>query len=265
MLQLLFDLGNTRIKWAMRSRTDIGVDSDTGVDADLGPIQALEHADPVWQTQFAASLESLPTPASIALAAVAPEMIVDAALRALNARWPGLVPQRVHSQSQLGRFHSAYAQPERLGVDRFLAAAAAAQVPEARLVIGCGTALTIDLIDAGGQHLGGLIAPAPETMRAAVLARTARVHWLRQGTALDFGCTTEDGLEGGIWMAAAGMVERALRKASARLGAMPALIAHGGSAQALADMLDVPLPIEPELVFNGLRIWLDAQQAARCG
>lgn len=259
MLQLLFDVGNTRIKWAMCRRADLGF------GAEMGEIHALDHSDPDWQTQFVAALESVATPASIALAAVAPEMIVAAASRELNTRWPEIVLQRVHSQAQLGRFRSAYAQPERLGVDRFLAAAAAAQVPEARLVVGCGTALTIDLIQASGQHLGGLIAPAPETMRAAVLARTARVHWLRQGTAVDFGCSTEDGLEGGIWMAAAGMVERALRKASARLGAMPTLIAHGGSAQALADMLDVPLPIEPGLVFSGLRIWLDAQQAPRCG
>lgn len=259
MLQLLLDLGNTRIKWAMCSRADVSI------GADLGSIHAIEHADPVWQTQFAAALASLPTPDSIALAAVAPEMIVAAALRLLAARWPELAVQRAHSQARLARFRSAYAQPERLGVDRFLAAVAAAQVPESRLVIGCGTALTIDLIDANGQHLGGLIAPAPETMRAAVLARTAGVHWLRQGAALDFGCNTEDALEGGIWMAAAGMVERALRKASARLGAMPVLIAHGGSAPALAGMLEVPLPIEPGLVFNGLLIWLDAQQDPRCG
>ncbi len=247
MHQLLLDLGNTRIKWSSRS------------DAGISDVLAIEHADPIWQKQFAAALQSTPPPTTIALAAVAPEMIVAAASRLLAERWPNVMVQRVYSQLLLGRFRSAYSQPERMGVDRFLAAAAAAQIAEACMVIGCGTALTIDLIQADGQHIGSLIAPAPETMRAAVLSRTARVHWLREGNALDFGSNTEDALEGGVWMAAAGMVERALRKATVRLGTPPALIAHGGSAPMLAHMLEVPLPIEPLLVMRGLAIWVDAE------
>jgi type III pantothenate kinase len=252
MQQLLIDLGNTRIKWALRS--DSGRSS-----AVIAQEQALEHSDPIWQTQFAAALAALPKPDVIALAAVAPEMIVAAASRMLEECWPDVPLKRAHSRKQLARFQSSYTQPERMGVDRFLAAVAAAQVAETRMVIGCGTALTIDLIDASGQHRGGLIAPAPETMRAAVLSRTARVHWLREGSAVDFGNNTEDALEGGVWMAAAGMVERALRKATVLLGAAPALIAHGGSAPMLAKILDMPLPIEPMLVFQGLAIWVDAE------
>jgi type III pantothenate kinase len=245
MTQLLIDLGNTRIKWAQRHA------------AGVGEVQALEHADPAWQTEFAQALAALPDPAAIAVAAVAPELIVAVAMRVLAARWPGVAAQRVSSSAGLRRFRSAYAQPERMGVDRFLAATAAAELQTAALVIGCGTALTVDLIEAGGQHLGGLIAPAPETMRAAVLSRTARVHWLREGAAVDFGSSTEDALEGGVWAAAAGMVERSLRKATARIGAAPALVAHGGSAPMLARMLEMPLAIDQTLVLRGLAMWMD--------
>jgi type III pantothenate kinase len=246
MTQLLIDLGNTRIKWARR-----------GV-AGVGDVQAIEHADPAWQTGFAQALTQMPDPQAIAVAAVAPELIVAAALRLLQARWPQVPVQRVFSTAGLRRFRSAYAQPERMGVDRFLAAATAAELQTAVLVIGCGTALTIDLIEASGQHLGGLIAPAPETMRAAVLSRTARVHWLREGTALDFGANTEDALEGGVWAAAAGMVERSLRKARDRIGTEPTLIAHGGSAPMLARMLEMPLAIDQTLVLTGMALWMDA-------
>jgi type III pantothenate kinase len=246
MTQLLIDLGNTRIKWAER-----------GPDG-VGALQAIEHSDPAWLTGFAQALAALPDPSAIALAAVAPELIVAAAQRLLAARWPSLTAQRAYSASVLRRFQSAYAQPERMGVDRFLAATAAAESQEDVLVIGCGTALTIDLVEASGRHLGGLIAPAPETMRAAVLSRTARVHWLREGAAVDFGCSTEDALEGGVWAAAAGMVERSLRKATLRLGAAPGLIAHGGSAPALAHVLEMPLVIDQGLVLNGLALWMDA-------
>lgn len=244
-MQLLLDLGNTRIKWALRT------------PAGITAVTAIEHADPIWQSQLAAALATIDTPHSIVLAAVAPEMIVAAALRQLALRWPAIEPRRAHSLPRLARFQSAYAEPERMGVDRFLAAVAAAETADALLVIGCGTAITMDLMTADGQHLGGLIAPAPETMRAAVLSRTARVHWLREGKAVDFGANTEDALEGGVWMAAAGMVERALRKATLRLGEAPALLAHGGSAPALARMLEQPLPIDQALVLRGLSIWAD--------
>lgn len=245
MTQLLIDLGNTRIKWAQRD------------DSGLGEVQAIEHADPAWQSAFAQALAVLPDPDAIALAAVAPEPIVSAASRLLALRWPQTPVERAVSMPGLRRFRSAYVQPERMGVDRFLAALAAAESQLAILVIGCGTALTVDLIEASGQHLGGLIAPAPETMRAAVLSRTARVHWLREGKVLDFGCNTEDALESGVWTAAAGMVERTLRTASARLGAMPQLIAHGGSAAMLARVLEMPLAIDQKLVLRGLAIWMD--------
>jgi type III pantothenate kinase len=247
MTQLLIDLGNTRIKWTERG------------PGGIGEVHAIEHSDPAWLAEFAEALALLPDPSAIALAAVAPELIVAAAQRALAARWPQRTARRVYSTPGLRRFRSAYGQPERMGVDRFLAATAAAESKADILVIGCGTALTIDLIEASGQHLGGLIAPAPETMRAAVLSRTARVHWLREGSAVDFGCSTEDALEGGVWAAAAGMVERSLRKAALRLGAAPHLIAHGGSAPALARALDMPLAIDQGLVLNGLAMWMDAQ------
>ncbi len=246
MTQLLIDLGNTRIKWAER-----------GPDG-IGEVQAIEHSDPAWLAEFAQALAVLPDPSAIAVAAVAPELIVAAAQYVLAARWPQRTAQRVYSTPGLRRFRSAYTQPERMGVDRFLAATAAAESQVDMLVIGCGTALTIDLIEASGRHLGGLIAPAPETMRAAVLSRTARVHWLREGTAADFGCSTEDALEGGVWAAAAGMVERSLRKATLRLGAAPVMIAHGGSAPALVRVLELPMTIDQRLVLKGLAMWMDA-------
>jgi len=245
MSQLLLDIGNTRIKWAVREAGSIGTP------------QALSHGDPAWLAGFDAALALMPEPAEVLIAAVAPELLTLDALRVLEARWPRCPSMRAQSAARLARFSSAYAQPERLGVDRFLACAAAAESLQPLLLLGCGTALTIDLIDADGRHHGGLIAPAPETMRAAVLSRTARVHWLRAGAAQDFGSNTEDCLESGVWTAAAGMVERALRKGTAVLGAVPVLMAHGGAAAALASLLDVPLRIVPDLVMQGLALWAD--------
>ncbi len=245
MNQLLLDLGNTRIKWL--SRDDNG----------LGPMSALAHADPSWAVEFAAALEQVVAPDSIMIAAVAPELLTAAALRVLATRWPHVAVRRAQSTVQLGRFVSAYGQPERLGIDRFLACAAAAERAQPVLLLGCGTAFTVDLIDADGHHAGGMIAPSPETMRAAVLSRTAGVHWLREGTLRDFGSNTEDALETGIWNAAAGMVERAIRNAQARQGALPLLLAHGGAAEALTRVIDARVHIDPQLLMRGLCMFAD--------
>lgn len=249
MNQLLLDIGNTRIKWASRDQEG------------PGPITAIAHADPDWPAEFAARLASANTPDLICVAAVAPELITAAAVRVLASRWPDVVVRRVQSSARLGRFVSAYSQPERLGVDRFLACAAAAAHGHALLLLGCGTAFTADLIGADGVHIGGMIGPSPETMRAAVLSRTARVHWLREGSLRDFGRNTEDALETGVWNAAVGMVERAIRSAADRLGAAPALLAHGGSAAALAALLPTPVEIDPLLLMRGLAMWADQPEA----
>src|SRR5690606_2659551 len=55
---------------------------------------------------------------------------------------------------------NAYAAPERLGADRWLALIAARRIePGAVCVVDCGTAITIDVMHADGVHLGGLIMP----------------------------------------------------------------------------------------------------------
>ena len=245
-MKLLLDIGNTRIKWAR-------VDGDR-----IGELQAVAHADPDWAQAFAAGIDDGARPSEILLAAVAEETTTAAALQVIAARWPQSRWRRARSSARLGRLVSAYAQPERLGVDRFLSCAAvAAASTQASLLIGCGTALTVDLIGADGMHHGGLIAPAPDTMRAALLSRAAGVHWLQHGMPTDFGTSTEDALEGGVWAAAAGLVERAQRKALQQLGTAPQLIAHGGAAESLALMLETPLRIEPDLVMRGLLLWAD--------
>lgn len=69
----------------------------------------------------------------------------------------------------------AYADPSKFGVDRYLALIAAAEHREAVVVAGVGTALTIDLLDADGQHHGGRIAASPTTMREALHARAVQL------------------------------------------------------------------------------------------
>ena len=69
---------------------------------------------------------------------------------------------------------NAYAEPARLGIDRWAAIIAAYhRFPEGACVVDCGTACTFDLVDAGGRHRGGYILPGLSAMEGAVLGETA--------------------------------------------------------------------------------------------
>ncbi|MFV8784272.1 type III pantothenate kinase [Microbulbifer sp. SA54] len=70
----------------------------------------------------------------------------------------------------------AYPEPQRLGVDRWLAVLAAyRRDPGPSLVVDCGSAVTLDLLGEGGAHLGGYIVPGLGLMRRSLYRDTDAV------------------------------------------------------------------------------------------
>src|SRR5699024_8726538 len=99
---------------------------------------------------------------------------------------------------------NAYAQPETLGVDRFLSMVAAYADGHAPCVlVSCGTALVLDALAAGGRHLGGLIAPGATLMQQSVLGATAQVRPQSPGQLTDVATSTGDAVVSGCWQACA--------------------------------------------------------------
>lgn len=235
----LFDLGNSRLKFA-------SLDEDAGI----GEVVAINHDgarfDPGW-------LDRLPTHLDLAcVATVASAAVTTQLLDGLVARCRRISLAR--TQPQLAGVHIAYADAQRLGIDRFLALIAArARFERAALVVGVGTALTIDLLDADGRHRGGRIAPSPELMRAALHARTA-VLPLEGGRYAEFAADTADALTSGCDGAALGLVARSMDFATTLLGSAPSLLVHGGGAAALLPRLPAAVHA-PTLVLEGLARW----------
>jgi type III pantothenate kinase len=243
-MNLLLDLGNTRLKWAWH-------DGDA-----LRAPGVVAHGEAGWADTFAAALRAGPAPARAWLAAVGAESLAATAGAALRAVHPECVLERVHSPADGAGVVNAYAEPARLGVDRFLALVGArGRTPGAALVAGCGTALAVDAIDAEGRHLGGVIAPGARRMREAVLATTARVRPHGAGPPVVFGRSTEEGLDAGCALAVAALVDRLVDEATARLGEAPVLLLHGGDAGPLAERLRHRASLAPDLVLEGLARW----------
>lgn len=244
MSRWLFDLGNTRLKAA-----------PLDVDDRIGEVLAFAHDG----TQLQAGWDDALPPAigSAALASVASTPLRTAVLAALAERCGRISLAR--TLPRCDGVTSAYAHPERLGVDRFLTLLGArARGSGPWMVVGVGTALTIDLLDAGGRHRGGRIAPSPALMRQALRARAP--HLPEEGGAyVDFAGDTADALASGCQGAALGLVQSSRDSARELLGAEPALLVHGGGRVPLLEHLG-DAQDAPSLVLEGLARWLEMEQ-----
>jgi type III pantothenate kinase len=239
-MKLLIDLGNTRVKWALWDGRELR-DADATMHGDF--------TDAVWR--------AVPLVESVWMASVASSALNAQVTQAAQQRF-GTQVRGVHSRAQACGVRSAYAQPERLGVDRFLALVAAhASAREATVIASCGTALTLDALAADGTHLGGLIAASPDLALTALRGGAANLGAAPVGAVVEIADNTADAMESGAWLAAAALIERFVGAATNRLKAFPRLILTGGGAQRLGDLL-APLPrIEPDLVLRGLAVLAD--------
>ncbi len=242
----LFDLGNTRLKWA---RGDAVAAAQAFAHLPAGEAGALS---PALAPALAAALADGPAPARAVIASVGGPARTEALERLLDGL--GVAHARVATAALAGGLAIAYAEPSTLGVDRFLALLAAhRRGPGPWLVASVGTALTADLLH-DGRHLGGWIAPSPGLMREALAARVPALA-VPGGEARAFASSTADALASGARAAACGALEHAFAEAGARLGQAPTLLLAGGGADAVRAGLRVPSVAAPELVLEGLAAW----------
>lgn len=245
---LLLDLGNTRLKWALS----------------LGA-GWLARGAVAWDEEVAATLaqawRGLSRPMRVFGASVvdaeresrAAEIV--AAAFAHNTEW-------LRTPAAACGVRNAYAEPQRLGVDRFLAMVAAHAAGRGPCVLaGVGTALTLDALTADGRHLGGLIAPGPQLMQQSLLGATARVRPERPGQVLDAADNTADAVASGCWLAAVALIERFVARMTPQLGGAPVLRLGGGDAEALLPLLERPAQVVSDGVLHGLAVWASAHSA----
>jgi type III pantothenate kinase len=238
---LLLDLGNSRLKWAIRDGESWQAGepiahSGSGL-GDLAPLFAALAG--VREARLCSTALSL-----------------TAALEAELQNRAGIQTRCFTSPKEALGIRSAYDQPETLGADRFLAMAGARALTRgAFLVVDAGTALTLDLVDEDGQHLGGLIIPGPVLMREALHRGTAGVRTAGIPRLHEFARNTADAVWSGACLAAIALVEHTHRKATLGVGAQVELILTGGAMPALLPHLPAPHRSVPDLVLRGLAVW----------
>ena len=245
-MKLLVDAGNTRLKWACWDGRTLGAPHAQahGAEVDLSTLFTdIQNVETAW------------------VASVAGAALEAGLAQVLRARF-GIEPVFVRSTAAACGVRSAYAQPQRLGVDRFLGLIALhAQAQGPAVIASCGTALTLDALAVDGTHLGGLIAPSPQLMREALLGNTARLGDVSRASIVEIADNTADAVESGGWLAAAALVERFFKHAVTRFGVAPTLVLGGGGAPQLSALLALPHRIDAALVLRGLAHYADQAHA----
>ncbi|WP_329741467.1 type III pantothenate kinase [Dyella sp. A6] len=248
-MRLLLDLGNTRLKWAL-----------SGNDGWLarGAVAWDENLPDLLSTAW----HGLPVPAAVLGASVVDEAR-EAMVAGQSASLFGQAVAWLRTPAEACGVRNAYAEPRRLGVDRFLSMVAARAAGDAPCVlVGVGTALTLDALAADGRHLGGLIAPGPRLMQQSLLGATAKVRPERPGRILDVADNTADAVSSGCWLAAVALVERFAARMAGPLGGTPGMILHGGDAGELVPLLTLPSRQVVDSVLRGLAVWANGATSA---
>lgn len=242
---LLFDVGNTRLKWGVM-RNDRIVRSGS-----------IDHKK-LKELGFTPLTTRLPTRVDYVFAS-------NVAGRAFATRLAGVIGMHcdtdVHfarSEKEAFGVRNAYRQPRKLGVDRWVALVGArAETRAAVCVVDAGTAVTIDAMDRTGQHLGGQIIPGLRLMSSALGTETYSIG-VRRAESRDPGRgmaqiagNTGDAVNYGALNAVCGAIERASRIMRAA-GLRPKLVLTGGDASRILKQLDGNVLHRPHLVLQGL-------------
>lgn len=167
----------------------------------------------------------------------------------------GMVPEFARSTAECAGVVSAYLEPQRLGVDRWLALIALRERAESICVVDCGTAITLDVLHADGRHLGGYILPGLSMMAAALQQETRRVRFDVTDVAMSLGLgrSTAEAVRHGALAAVVALIEREVADGGL------SLVLTGGDAATVAAELACPYVLEPELLLHGLqRYFADA-------
>ncbi len=245
-MKLLLDIGNTRIKAAF--------DDGQGI----GKSQAIMHSGQIPRESLEEITIDTP-PKEIWVACVAGPVMQEVVLKWADECWD-VEPDFVTTEAQACGVNNAYSKPNTLGVDRWLAIIAAHHRGKGpACVVDAGTCLTLDVVDAKGRHLGGLIAPGVASQRDAVWGRTqvrARTQDGELGVLAD---STDDAVSFGTLHGPLGLIERVCAQLPVSKEPMRHLIT-GGETALLLPYLE-GWEAAPDLVLEGLAILARASES----
>lgn len=237
-MNLLLDLGNSRLKWATSEKQG----------------QTLAHSE--------ITIEMLHTlwrdlrPEKIGISSVGKVELLNLITKVARELWRDIPIHFATSEAEAFGVKNGYFQPEKLGVDRWLALIAARQKTDSAVcVVDCGTAITVDVLNEKGEHQGGLICAGLTLMKNALASNTADLPFANSTQKMGLASETEAAIFNGTLFSACGLIEKVMQQQSENT----VLFLTGGDAEMLASQLNVAFTIEKNLVLEGLNRVLNSK------
>lgn len=246
---LAIDSGNTNIVFAM-------IDGEGNI---LGQWRASAGASKtadeygVWLDQLMA-IDGLTRAAidTAIIASVVPESLFS--LKTLCRRYFGCDPMIIGEPGVELGIGVLVDRPEEVGADRLVNTVAAAETYGGPLIIvDFGTATTFDVMDAGGNYVGGVIAPGINLSLDALHMAAAKLPLVaiaRPKTVV--GKHTTGAMQSGVFWGYIGLIEGLVRRIQDEQGAAMQVVATGGLAPLFADATECIRCADADLTLRGL-------------
>jgi type III pantothenate kinase len=240
-MNLLIDIGNSCIKWACYGKT-----LERGAAVPL-VLPLAETLAPAWN--------GLPAPQGVFVSSVAGQAVADEIVNYCHKRWT-LTPVFMTVTRDCKGLVNGYAETGQLGVDRWLALLAGWTRHKTSLcIVDCGSAVTLDIVLAGGQHLGGYIIPGAYLMQEMLIRHTSGIRAVPGGpSGTGPGDNTQACLRNGTHLAIAAFIDRVVADCESRHEDEFLCLITGGGAAAAVEFVSVPCIHEPDLVLQGIAI-----------
>ena len=264
-LYLLFDVGNTRLKWAAVESSKHPSDRQKKLWAYSGSISSNALQSSQAKAELANYIaKTLPKPDAIGFCCVAGSQAITN-LKLLFPQWSEIAWQQLHGESHFTGMRPLYQDPTKLGAGRWAALFGARALSKSNtLIINSGTATTIDLLGSNGVHYGGWILPGLSLMQTSLQSQTAQLPLAERHDGLfGFGINTNDAIINGCDAAQIGAIVQAIQISKKLNCPIEKIWLDGGNAKILEQIIaqsqaEFALNAEATegLVLRGVWAWL---------
>ncbi len=253
---LLIDLGNTRLKWALAQSAATPLSQDFDRQGSLPKEDVLSIVDICTDNAWAIE--------HIVCSSVISKEITSSIQSAFEKSFPKACWHQINGATLLDQISTSYIDAAQLGSDRraMIIGAQALHPKKNLLIVGLGTASTIDLLTAKSHHQGGWILPGFSLMKEALATGTDRLPSgelnSNRRLSLSIGLDTLAAIHQGVLASQIGAIEIAKKYADKEGIPLDLIIVDGGNAtQLIQDDYnnDLPIKLEANLVLKGLLAW----------
>ncbi len=149
--------------------------------------------------------------------------------------------------------------PERVGMDRLIAAVATNELREANrpaIIVDAGTAITVDLVDVDGVFQGGVILPGFRLSARALADGTDLLpnvdSTFRTEAPAVSGKSTDAAIRSGLFWGGVGAIRELVTRTANEINTEPQIFVTGGDAERLTGYLAADARFVSDLVLRGI-------------